>query len=130
MNKTEKRMRFGENAREHRFETVTVLGHPMLFTYAHLDTRTIPKGVHLYTVRHHSEDIEKPIQICSWALANRYGSLLSTTPIPLHHHPRFNNSFKNIDPDTDWEPNGYTVKLREYLEHYPIPTPHRRERER
>lgn len=123
-------MNFGENAREHRFETVTVFGHPMLFTTAHLDHNTIPRGVHLYAVRHHSEDREKPIQVCAWAFANRYGSLLSTTPIDLQRHPKFDNSFKDIDPDKDWEQNGYSVKLSEYLEHYPIQKPRKRDHER
>ena len=76
-------MRFGVNAKEHRFETVTLFGHPMLFTTSHIDHSTIPRGVHLYAVRHHSEDREKPIQICAWALANRYGSLLTTTSWPI-----------------------------------------------
>ena len=113
-------MTFGENAKSHLFEAVTVLGHPMLFTSAHLDHSTIPRGVHLYAVRHHSEDREKPIQICAWALANRYGSLLTTTPIQLQRHSKYDNSFKDIDPEKDWEQNGYSVKLSEYLEHYPI----------
>lgn len=116
-------MRFGENAKKHRFETVTVLGHPMLFTCAHLDQDTIPKGVHLYAVRHHSEDAEKPVQICRWALVNRYGSLLSTTPISMMHHPRLNNSFRDIDPEKDWEQGEYIVTLRDYLENYPIRKP-------
>ena len=76
-------MRFGVNAKEHRFETVTVFGHPMLFTTAHLDHDTIPKGVHLYAVRHHSEDPEKPIQLCAWALVNRYGRIRRQSK---HHH--------------------------------------------
>lgn len=117
------RMRNEKNAKEHRYEAVTVLGHGMLFTTAYLDPTTIPKGVYLYAVRHHSEDPEKPIQLASWAVANRYGCLLSTTPISLQQHPKLNNSFKNIDPDRDWEQRGYFVKLNEYLEHYPIQKP-------
>lgn len=123
-------MRFGVNAKEHRFETVTLFGHPMLFTTSHIDHSTIPKGVHLYAVRHHSENQEQPIQVCAWAVANRYGSLLSTTPIPLQRHPKYDNSFKDIDPEKDWVDNGYSVKLREYLEHYPIPKTRKRDQER
>ena len=123
-------MKFGKNVKEHRFEAVTVLGQEMLFTTAHLDHDTIPRGVHLYAVRHHSEDPEKPIQIAAWAVANRYGSLLSTTPLHLQQHPKFNNSFKDIDPDKDWENRGYSVKLHEYLEHYPIQKPRFKGQER
>ena len=123
-------MNFGKNANEHRFEAVTVLGQEMLFTSAHLDHSTIPRGVYLYAVRHHSEDPEKPIQIAAWAVVNRYGSLLTTTPIQLCQHPKLNNSFKNIDPDLEWENRGYSVKLREYLQDYPIQKPKKRDHER
>ena len=115
-------MNFGENAKTHLFETVTVLGHPMLFTTAQIDPTTIPKGVHLYAVRHHSEDCEKPVQICSWAVVDRYGALLSTTPIPLQYYPKLDNSFKDIDTATDWDFTDYSVHLQEYLENYPIQT--------
>ena len=123
-------MENGKNAKDHRFEAVTVLGYGMLFTPAYLDPNTIPKGVYLYDVRHHSEDPEKPIQIAAWAVVNRYGSLLSTTPVQLRQHPKLNNSFKDIDPDKDWENRGYSVKLHEYLEHYPIQRPRSKGQER
>ena len=123
-------MKNGKNAKDHRFEAVTVLGYGMLFTPAYLDPNTIPKGVYLYDVRHHSEDPEKPIQIAAWAVVNRYGSLLSTTPVQLRQHPKLNNSFKDIDPDKDWENRGYAVKLHEYLEHYPIQRPRSKGHER
>ena len=89
-------MKSEKNAKDHRFEAVPVLGHGMLFTPAFLDPDTIPKGVYLYAVRHHSEDPEKPIQIAAWAVVNRYGSLLTTTPIQLRQHPKLNNSFKEL----------------------------------
>ena len=123
-------MKNGKNAKDHRFEAVTVLGYGMLFTPAYLDPNTIPKGVYLYDVRHHSEDPEKPIQIAAWAVVNRYGSLLSTTPVQLRQHPKLNNSFKDIDPDKDWENRGCSVKLHEYLEHYPIQRPRSKGHER
>ena len=65
----------------------------MTFTKAHLDRNTIPTGVHMYTIRHHSEDREKPIQVCVWTLANRYGLLLTTTPILLSE---YDNSLKSV----------------------------------
>ena len=112
-------MRFGKNAKEHRFEAVTVLRQPMLFTTDHLDHGTIPRGMHLYAVRHHSEDRKKPIQICQWAVANRYGSLLSTKPIYLQRHPKLDNSLRDIDPDKDWVNEGYETTLKEYLYDHP-----------
>ena len=112
-------MRFGKNAKDHRFEAVTVLGQPMLFTTDHLDHGTIPKGMYLYAVRHHSEDTEKPTQICQWAVVNRYGALLSTKPIYLQRHPKLDNSLRNIDSDKDWVIEGYKTTLKEYLYNCP-----------
>ena len=37
---------------------------------------------------------------------------------------------KNIDPDKDWENRGYSVRLHEYLEHYPIQKPRSKGQER
>lgn len=118
------------NAKRAFFEAVTVLELPMLFVCGYVDPASLPPGVYQYAVRHHSEDPEKPIQICAWAVANRYGSLLSTTPIPLKPHAKQDNSFKDIDPEKDWERDGYTVKLRDYLENYPAQRPHSRDYER
>ena len=112
-------MRFGKNAKDHRFEAVTVLGQPMLFTTDHLDHGTIPKGMYLYAVRHHSEDTEKPTPICQWAVVNRYGALLSTKPIYLQRHPKLDNSLRNIDSDKDWVNEGYKTTLKEYLYNCP-----------
>lgn len=123
-------MRFGKNAREHRFEAVTVLGQPMLFTTDHLDHATIPKGLHLYAVRHHSEDRKKPVQICQWAVVNRYGSLLSTKPINLRRYPKLDNSLRDIDPDKDWVKNGRKMTLKEYLYDNPAKVSVNRDHER
>lgn len=123
-------MRKGVNARNHSFEAVTVLGQPMLFTETHLDHSTIPKGMYLYAVRHHSEDLTKPIQICQWAVANRMGFLLSVQPIALTKHPKLDNSVVDIDPDKDWLNSGYIVTLQDYLHVYPVHRPQNRDQER
>lgn len=123
-------MRKGVSARNHCFEAVTVLGQPMLFTETHLDHSTIPKGMHLYAVRHHSKDLTKPIQICQWALVNRMGSLLSAQPIALIKHPKLDNSMADIDSDKDWLTNGYIITLKDYLQEYPIHQQKNRDHER
>ncbi len=125
-------MRFGENARKHRFEAVTVFDQPMLFTTSHIDPDTIPRGMYLYAVRHHSENCEIPSEICTWAAVNRYGALLSGTPIELqpYPNPKIANSFRAIDPEKDWSSNGYQVTLADYLREYPLQKPRKREQER
>lgn len=111
------------DAKTAQFDAVTVLNIPMLFTYGYVDPSTLPKGVYQYAVRYHSEDTEKPVQICDWAVVNRYGSLLTTTPLRLHRHPQINLKFKNIDSEKDWESRGYRVRLWDYLEFYPAQKP-------
>lgn len=36
------------NAMTEKFEDVTVLGHPMLFTCARVDRDTVPKGLYMF----------------------------------------------------------------------------------
>ena len=85
------------------------------------------KGVYQYAVRHHSEDTEKPTQITDWAVVNRFGSLLSSIPIPMEKVPGSYVKKRDVDADKDWQWNGYSVKLREYLEQYPVPKPPKRQ---
>ena len=75
------------NANTARFDTVTIFDIPMLFTHGYVEPETLPKGVYQYAVRHHSEDTEKPTQITDWAVVNRFGSLLSSIPIPMEKSP-------------------------------------------
>ena len=102
-------MSYGKNAKDLRFQTVTVFGTPMLFTESYVDPETLPKGVYQYLVRHHSEDLEK-----------RMGSLLTTEAIALDKIPGSYVKKRSVDAEKDWEWNGYFVKLHEYLERYPV----------
>lgn len=113
-------MAYTINAQEHRFDTVTVFGVPMLFTPGYVEPETLPTGVYQYSVRHHSEDLEKPVQITDWAVVNRFGSLLSSVPVQMEKVPGSYVKKRAIDAEKDWEWNGYSVKLREYLERYPV----------
>ena len=113
-------MSYGKNAKDLRFQTVTVFGTPMLFTESYVDPETLPKGVLQYSVRHHSEDLEKPVQVTDWAVVNRMGSLLSSIPVSMEKVPGSYVKKRAVDAEKDWEWNGYFVKLHEYLERYPV----------
>lgn len=52
------------NAMTEKFEDVTVLGHPMLFTCARVDRDTVPEGLYMYEVRHDDDQQGDPVQIC------------------------------------------------------------------
>ena len=94
-------MSYGKNAKDLRFQTVTVFGTPMLFTESYVDPETLPKGVYQYLVRHHSEELEKPVQITDWAVVNRMGSLLTTEAISLDKIPGSYVKKRSVDAEKD-----------------------------
>lgn len=55
-----------------KFEDVTVLGHPMLFTCLRVDRDTVPQGMYMYEVRHDDDQQGEPVQIANWIMVNRY----------------------------------------------------------
>ena len=60
-----------------KFEDVTVLGHPMLFTCLRVDRDTVPQGMYMYEVRHDDDQQGEPVQIANWIMVNHWGTLLS-----------------------------------------------------
>ncbi len=109
----------GLDASTARFELVTVLGYPMLFTCCRVDRSTVPKGLHLYEVRHDDDMHGDPVEIGDWILVNHWGTLLTTTPIKLDRHPQLHRSFRGIDPEQDWNYESYELTVEQYLEKYP-----------
>lgn len=51
-----------------KFEDVTVLGHPMLFTCLRVDRDTVPQGMYMYEVRHDDDQQGEPVNIYYEAL--------------------------------------------------------------
>ena len=66
---------------EDKFEDVTVLGHPMLFTCLRVDRDTVPQGMYMYEVRHDDDQQGEPVQIANWIMVNHWGTLISNRPI-------------------------------------------------
>ena len=66
-----------------KFEDVTVLGHPMLFTCLRVDRDTVPQGMYMYEVRHDDDQQGEPVQIANWIMVNHWGTLISDRPIRL-----------------------------------------------
>ena len=63
-----------------KFEDVTVLGHPMLFTCLRVDRDTVPQGMYMYEVRHDDDQQGEPVQIANWIMVNHWGTLISNRP--------------------------------------------------
>ena len=109
-------------ARYHAFqltyEEVTVLEIPMIFTEARIDRSTVPAGLYLYEVRHDDDMQGDPCQIGKWILVNHWGSVISNQPIELE--PSTNgNAYRDIDPENDWNYEGTTISLKEYMARHP-----------
>lgn len=66
-----------------KFEDVTVLGHPMLFTCLRVDRDTVPQGMYMYEVRHDDDQQGEPVQIANWIMVNHWGTLISNRPHSL-----------------------------------------------
>ena len=111
-------MNNGIDARKEKFQVVTVLGEKMLFTNARVDRQSVPKGLYVYEVRHSDEDWGEPIQIAEWIRVNHWGTLLSSKPIELEKSPVIYNSYRDIDPEIDWNYESYEISVREYLKEY------------
>ena len=107
------------NAMEEKFEDVTVLGHPMLFTCARVDRATVPDGLYIYEVRHDDDLQGDPVQIANWIMVNHWGTLISNRPVTLTPNANRNNAYRDIDPEEDWNYEGSVSTVKEYMEKHP-----------
>ena len=101
------------DAREERFEEVTVLGRRMLFTSMRVDRKTVPEGLYLYEVRHDDDCEGEPVQIGRGIMINHWGTLIAKRPIEMD--PALNGNYLDIDPDRDWRYETEESTLEEYL---------------
>jgi hypothetical protein len=106
------------DAMTEQFENVTVLGHPMLFTCLRVDRSTVPIGLYIYEVRHDDEQQGIPIEIAKHILVNHWGTLISKTPLELNPGLTENNAYLFIDAETDWNYEGTTSTIEDYVEQY------------
>lgn len=103
------------DAMEETFENVTVFGHPMLFTCLRVDRKTVPEGLFLYEVRHDDDQQGEPVQIANWVMVNHWGTLISDRKIALEPNTSGNNAYRDIDPENDWNYEGTTAKVQDYM---------------
>lgn len=103
------------NAMTEKFEDVTVLGHPMLFTCARVDRDTVPEGLYVYEVRHDDDQQGEPVQIANFIMVNHWGTLISSKPITLIPNANGNNAYRNIVPEEDWSYESRTSTVKEYM---------------
>ena len=107
------------NAMTEKFEDVTVLGHPMLFTCARVDRAPAPQRLHMHEARHDDDQQGDPVQIANWIMVNHWGTLITNKPIRLEPSERINNAYRDIDPEEDWNYEGSVTTVKEYMEKNP-----------
>ena len=119
-----------KNAMTGIYEEVTVLGKPMLFTDLRIDRATFPKGLYMYEVRYDDDNCGDPVQIANWVMVNHLGTLISREPLKLVPSKAVNNAYLDIDPKKDWNYEGTSSTLAEYMEKHPPKKEKRRDFER
>lgn len=101
------------------FEVVAVLNHPMLFTCLRVNRECVPDGLHVYDVRHDDDQQGLPVQIAKWVLVNHWGTLISDKPLDLIPNQAGTNAYLDIDPEEDWNYEGFCMTVQEYMEQPP-----------
>lgn len=109
----------GLDASNAKFEMVTVLDLPMLFTCCRVDQDTVPDGLYIYEVRHDENKRGIPVQISEWIRENHWGTLLTSKPIRLDKHPNTFKVYRTIDPEKDWNYEGRELTVQQYMDRYP-----------
>ncbi|MCI8287392.1 MAG: hypothetical protein HFH89_07025 [Lachnospiraceae bacterium] len=103
------------DAMKERFDEILVLGKPALFLDLRIDRDTVPKGLHLYEVRHGDDKWSDPVQIAKGIVVNHFGSIITREPIDLPE-----DGYLDIDPETGWDFDGGDCQtVEEFLEKYP-----------
>ena len=73
----------GNDAKRLKYDNYTFKGQPVIFTDCRIDSESVPKGMHLYEIRH-SDEGAVPCQLARGIWVNFWGSLLTNDPIQLH----------------------------------------------
>ena len=102
------------DAMEEDFEEVTVFDKPALFTPLRLDRGTIPRGYHIYEVRHDDECRGDAVQIARGILVNHWGTLVTRDRIKLPP-----DGYLDIEPEALNYGTGDCGSMKEFMEKYP-----------
>ena len=101
------------------FEKITLFGQPMLFTNLRCDRETLPKGMYMYEVRHDDDGRGDPCEIANWIMVNHWGTVISNRPVRLDEQTPGGKPYRIIDSEYDWNYEGESQTLKEYMERHP-----------
>lgn len=102
------------NAMSESFEEVTIFEKPALFTCLRIDRSTVPKGLHLYDVRHDDACQGIACQIARGIMVNHWGTLITREPIKLPP-----DGYLDIEPKDLNYSTGDCRTVKDYMEKYP-----------
>lgn len=103
------------DAKTDTYEKIELFGKEVLLTTARIDRASVPEGLYLYELRHHSEDWSDPVQIGEGVLVNFYGTVLSREPIVL-----IADGFLDLGAtDINYLDSG-SVDLKDYISQKPV----------
>ena len=102
------------NAMSEYFDEVTILGKPALFTNLRIDRNTVPRGYHLYEVRHDDDCQGDAVQIARGILVNHWGSLITHEVINLPA-----DGYLDIEPEDLNYAAGDCRSMKTFMEKYP-----------
>lgn len=71
------------DAKKCELQPVTVFGRQGLFYGGRIERASVPRGWHMYEIRHHPEDPSQPMQIGKMAVNRFYGTVLTKKAIRL-----------------------------------------------
>ena len=102
------------NAMQEDFEEVTILNKPALFSSLRIDRNTIPRGYHLYEVRHDDECQGIAVQIARGIMVNHWGTLITRDEIKLPP-----DGYLDLEPEDLNYTTGECDSMKEFMEKYP-----------
>lgn len=100
------------NAMNEKYDLVTLLGQPMLFSCLRIDRNTIPEGLHGYDLRD-SDDCDGTVcEIKPFILVNHFGTVICKKPVELNE-----NGWRELDDNGDSSLNfiGERLTISEFL---------------
>jgi len=96
------------------FEEVTIFDKSALFTPVRIDRNTVPRGYHLYEVRHDDDQQGDAVQIARNIMINHWGSLITRDEIKLPA-----DGYLDIEPDALNYGTGDCCSMKDFMDKYP-----------
>lgn len=99
-------------AMKEKYDLVTLLGQPMLFSNLRIDRNTLPEGLHGYDLRDSDDCDGTACEIKSFVLVNHLGTVICKKPVELNA-----DGWRELDDDSDDSLNfiGGNFTIEEFL---------------